>query len=172
MTTMDGESKPVHVLKAEQASGVPLFHSGHVVHHVDGCRSNNANSNLVICEDAEYRRLLHARQKMLQSGGRWVMRDRTRARRVLMHFRESDGTARMVICENTTYRSLLHSRRRIIQAGGVPGKDLVCCICGQARPKKTVRSSRCEACRKDLPDVVFGSGRGFEKRLQAYLAGE
>lgn len=39
------------------------------VHHVDGNKSNNANSNLVICDSGAYHRLLHFRMRVLAAGG-------------------------------------------------------------------------------------------------------
>jgi hypothetical protein len=40
-----------------------------VVHHVDGNRRNNVRTNLVICQDAAYHKLLHYRAKILRLGG-------------------------------------------------------------------------------------------------------
>lgn len=57
-----------HVLIAERALGRYLERR-HPVHHVDGNPSNNDPTNLVICEDAAYHRLLHARQRILDAGG-------------------------------------------------------------------------------------------------------
>lgn len=57
-----------HIVIAELAFGGPLP-GGLVVHHADGNRTNNANSNLVICENADYHRLIHYRLKILQVGG-------------------------------------------------------------------------------------------------------
>jgi hypothetical protein len=39
------------------------------VHHVDGDRANNANRNLVVCQDDAYHKLLHRRQKALAACG-------------------------------------------------------------------------------------------------------
>lgn len=57
-----------HVLVVEQALGRSLPAKA-VVHHVDGCKTNNAPSNLVICEDQPYHLLLHRRQKALNACG-------------------------------------------------------------------------------------------------------
>lgn len=57
-----------HVLIAEKALGKPLEEK-HPVHHFNEIKSDNANSNLVICEDKPYHRLLHARQRVKQRGG-------------------------------------------------------------------------------------------------------
>lgn len=57
-----------HVLVAERALGhyLPLRA---IVHHVDENRKNNANGNLVICQDIAYHKLLHYRLKVLRAGG-------------------------------------------------------------------------------------------------------
>jgi hypothetical protein len=57
-----------HVLLAEQALGRYLP-DGAEVHHVDGNVTNNTGSNLVICQDKAYHKLLHYRAKVLRAGG-------------------------------------------------------------------------------------------------------
>jgi hypothetical protein len=59
---------PEHILIAERALGHHLA-PRHVVHHVDGVRQNNANHNLVICEDRTYHFLLHMRTRALDGCG-------------------------------------------------------------------------------------------------------
>jgi hypothetical protein len=58
----------VHVLVAETALGHPLPKKA-IVHHVDEDPSNNANRNLVICQDQAYHKLLHVRANIVRAGG-------------------------------------------------------------------------------------------------------
>lgn len=58
------DGKREHVIVAEKAFGKPLP-AGAVVHHVDGNKLNNDPSNLVICQDQAYHRLLHTRENAL-----------------------------------------------------------------------------------------------------------
>lgn len=53
---------------AERALGKSLPAEAEV-HHVDGNRKNNANSNLVVCENKTYHFLLHSRARTVQRGG-------------------------------------------------------------------------------------------------------
>lgn len=57
-----------HVVVAERALGKPLP-PGAPVHHYDGDGHNNANRNLVICQDEAYHMLLHRRQRVRDAGG-------------------------------------------------------------------------------------------------------
>jgi len=61
-------AKREHVLVAEKALGHPLP-AGAQVHHVDNDGRNNANRNLVICQDASYHKLLHTRTLVVRAGG-------------------------------------------------------------------------------------------------------
>lgn len=66
--TVTGTKKRVHVAVAERALGKPLP-VGAEVHHVDGDKWNNANENLVICQDHAYHALLHVRARVVRLGG-------------------------------------------------------------------------------------------------------
>lgn len=57
-----------HILVAEKALG-KILPAGVPVHHHDQNRGNNANTNLVICQDTTYHNLLHARMRIFQAGG-------------------------------------------------------------------------------------------------------
>jgi hypothetical protein len=62
-----GSSSRSHRLRAEKALGKPLP-AGAEVHHVDGDKSN-PDARLVICQDAAYHKLLHARERIVRAGG-------------------------------------------------------------------------------------------------------
>jgi hypothetical protein len=47
-----------HILIAEKALGY-ILPAGVVVHHIDGDGLNNSNSNLVVCQDDSYHKLIH-----------------------------------------------------------------------------------------------------------------
>jgi hypothetical protein len=57
-----------HVLVAERAIGKRLP-KGAIVHHIDGNKSNNAPSNLVICPSHAYHMLIHYRAAVFAAGG-------------------------------------------------------------------------------------------------------
>lgn len=57
-----------HIVVVEAAIGKRLT-APHRVHHFNEVRSDNSNSNLVVCEDGPYHQLLHARQRVKEFGG-------------------------------------------------------------------------------------------------------
>lgn len=57
-----------HILIAEKALGKPILEKTDI-HHIDGNKSNNCNTNLVICQDRGYHHFLHRRQRALQACG-------------------------------------------------------------------------------------------------------
>lgn len=65
---LDGRRKYEHIRVAEAALGKRL-RAGAVVHHVNENRSDNRPSNLVICPDDVYHKLLHRRMKALAISG-------------------------------------------------------------------------------------------------------
>jgi hypothetical protein len=62
-----------HIRVAEKALGKSLPKGAHV-HHADGNQRNNDPSNLVICQDAKYHKLLHIRTEALQVTGNASLR--------------------------------------------------------------------------------------------------
>lgn len=69
-TVENGKTKRIleHVLIAEKALG-RVLPEGVQVHHVDLDPANNAPSNLVLCPNQKYHRLLHRRTKAIESCG-------------------------------------------------------------------------------------------------------
>ena len=67
-TLSDGSEVLAHVEIAEKALGHRLK-NGEEVHHVNGIKADNANSNLVICPNRDYHMLLHVRQRALDACG-------------------------------------------------------------------------------------------------------
>jgi hypothetical protein len=68
MARSRGRTVTAHRAVVEDALGKPLP-AGAVIHHVDGNGLNNRPSNLVVCQDQEYHRLLHRRAKALKACG-------------------------------------------------------------------------------------------------------
>jgi len=68
MVVDGGKQRPFHVVKVEKILGHPLPDKA-VVHHIDGNRENNENSNLVVCNDHAHHMLLHRRQRSIDACG-------------------------------------------------------------------------------------------------------
>jgi len=68
MTLPCGSQIREHVFVAQQALGRPLP-SGAQVHHVNEVKSDNSRSNLVICPNEAYHRLLHSRTRAYDACG-------------------------------------------------------------------------------------------------------
>lgn len=56
------------VIVAEKALGRYLPKEARV-HHINEIKPDDSNSNLVICEDENYHRLIHARTRVVRAGG-------------------------------------------------------------------------------------------------------
>lgn len=68
MHTKGGVQTLAHVAVAERVLGKPLP-PGAIVHHADGDKLNNDPSNLVICPNVAYHRLIHRRIDALAACG-------------------------------------------------------------------------------------------------------
>ena len=64
----DGKKCMQHRVVAEAAIGRPLPKKS-IVHHVDGNRRNNDPTNLAVCPDQAYHKLIHLRQDALSACG-------------------------------------------------------------------------------------------------------
>ncbi len=67
-STSEYHSEWEHRIIAARVLGKPLPEKAQI-HHWDGNGRNNANSNIVICEDLAYHKLLHRRQRIKSLGG-------------------------------------------------------------------------------------------------------
>lgn len=73
LVTHRGERVPPYFPIVEKAIGRRLP-NGAEVHHVDGNPFNNEPSNLVVCPDAAYHKLLHQRQRAFDACGHYDWR--------------------------------------------------------------------------------------------------
>lgn len=66
--SVGGVEKPEHVRIVERVLGKPLP-PGAVVHHWDENKSNNTKSNLLVCPNDDYHKLIHARMRAQSACG-------------------------------------------------------------------------------------------------------
>ena len=84
---------------AEKALGRPLPFNAEI-HHIDGNPANNNNSNLVVCEDTTYHRLLHTRTTAVIACGHanwkrcWICDKYSPHKDLLSHGAKIKGAAR------------------------------------------------------------------------------
>lgn len=90
-----GRTIKTHIVIAEAALGHPLP-PGAVIHHVDDNKRNNANTNLVICQDHGYHLHLHVRTRVVRAGGNPNTQRICAACRKLVFFDQLVGGARIV----------------------------------------------------------------------------
>ena len=57
-----------HIIIVEEVLGKSLI-IPHCVHHINGKKSDNSHSNLIICEDDAYHKILHKRQRSIKVTG-------------------------------------------------------------------------------------------------------
>lgn len=100
-----------HVLIAELAFGGPLP-NGVEIHHLDNDGGNNANTNLVICQDRAYHFLLHKRQNILAVGGDPNTQLRCYTCNKPKPFAEFDKTKSGDYCRECTRARILKWHRR------------------------------------------------------------
>ena len=85
VSTKEGK-KFLHLLIVERLTGVKLFKTPHIVHHVDGDKLNNSPDNLVILENQQEHMRLHQRKRIQDRGGDWrVQKICSSCKTLLMH---------------------------------------------------------------------------------------
>lgn len=99
---IDDKREWEHRIIAARVLGKPLPPKAQV-HHVDDDGRNNANDNLVICQDAAYHKDLHRRRRILRAGGNphtdyWCSGCRTPRPRALFNVRQTGPAAGRPIC--------------------------------------------------------------------------
>lgn len=112
-----------HILKAVQALG-KLLPPKAVVHHVDGDRLNNRNSNLVVCENQAYHMLIHQRMRALAACGNasWLLCTHCKEYDAPGNVIEAYGSSHHPMCRllsHREYRRLLALRRWGIESAPV-----------------------------------------------------
>ena len=65
-TTKDRRSHKIHRLLVEKILGKLLPNKAEI-HHIDGNKSNNDLSNLIVCPNRKYHFLLHSRQRLINA---------------------------------------------------------------------------------------------------------
>ena len=90
-----------HILIAEKVLGKYLPDKA-MIHHIDEDKTHNINSNLVICQDDGYHKLLHRRLRALKKCGHanW---------RKCVHCKKHDDPKNMYIRGRISYHRKCHS---------------------------------------------------------------
>lgn len=107
-----------HILVAERALGRQL-ESHRRVHHHDENGLNNANTNLVVCENEAYHQLLHARMRIIKAGG------------------DPDIQKICGRCRNVKAKSDFHLSRTVQD-----GRSRMCIACDKSRHFSSPRARR------------------------------
>jgi len=117
----DGRRIYAHRLVCEKAIGRTLP-PGAEVHHVDEDKRNNANRNLVICQDRKYHVLLHQRARVVAAGGNpntdSYCGTCRQAKPWSMFYRRGDGKngGYTSVCASCTYAAIVRRRRNLTVA--------------------------------------------------------
>lgn len=90
---------PLHRLMVEKILGRTLPRTAEV-HHIDQYTWNNSNSNLVVCQDAKYHKLLHRRTRALKACGHASWRQ-------CVHCKKYGSPEEMISVSKNSY-SVLH----------------------------------------------------------------
>ena len=71
--TTNGSRIYGHKILIESVLGKPIP-KGAVCHHIDGNKTNNINSNLILCDSDSYHHFLHRRERALKECGHsgWI----------------------------------------------------------------------------------------------------
>ncbi len=119
-----------HIVIAEKALGYSLPKSVEI-HHVNETPLDNAHTNLVICQDRAYHRLLHQRQRVLNAGGnpntdKLCCACKGLQAKIDFHLSKRNGDGRTEMCKSCT-KIRASNRRKDWTASGR------CLSCGRLK---------------------------------------
>lgn len=112
-----GRKRYEHITIVERALGKPLPNKSRV-HHIDGDRTNNDRSNLLVCPSDAYHRLIHMRTSAFEQSG-------NANNRKCAHCHKWDAPENMRIYGTTAVHGECHNRyfrERRVRLGLLTGK--------------------------------------------------